>query len=31
LNNLAILYDEMGDYERAEPLYKRSMAILYGV
>jgi tetratricopeptide (TPR) repeat protein len=27
LNNLAVLYREMGRYEEAEPLYKRSLAI----
>ena len=27
LNNLAKLYKAMGDYERAEPLYERSLAI----
>ncbi len=28
LNNLAQLYDTQGDYAKAEPLYKRSLAIL---
>lgn len=27
LNNLAALYDKQGDYAKAEPLYKRSLAI----
>lgn len=27
LNNLASIYDTQGDYARAEPLYKRSLAI----
>ena len=27
LNNLAALYDTQGDYAKAEPLYKRSLAI----
>ena len=27
LNNLASLYDTVGDYAKAEPLYKRALAI----
>ncbi len=27
LNNLAVLYDSLGDYAKAEPLYKRSLVI----
>ena len=27
LNNLALLYSDSGDYARAEPLYKRLLAI----
>ncbi len=27
LNNLALLYDTQGDYAKAEPLYRRSLAI----
>ena len=27
LNNLAVLYDSMGDYAKAEPLYRRALAI----
>ena len=27
LNNLAGLYDSLGDYAKAEPLYKRALAI----
>ena len=27
LNNLAFLYENQGDYAKAEPLYKRSLAI----
>ena len=27
LNNLAMLYDSLGDYAKAEPLYKRALAI----
>ena len=27
LNNLASLYNDQGDYTKAEPLYKRSLAI----
>ena len=27
LNNLALLYDNQGQYAQAEPLYKRSLAI----
>ena len=28
LNNLALLYDNQGQYAEAEPLYQRSLAIL---
>jgi len=27
LNNLAILYYNLGDYQKAEPLYKRALVI----
>ena len=27
LNNLALLYDAQGQYEKAEPLYRRSLAM----
>jgi len=27
LNNLALLYKKLGDYAKAEPLYKRTLAI----
>jgi tetratricopeptide (TPR) repeat protein len=27
LNNLAMLYDDMGNYTAAEPLYKEALAI----
>ena len=27
LNNLAVLYDSMGDYAKAEPLYQRALKI----
>jgi len=27
LNNLAALYEDQGDYAKAEPLYRRSLAI----
>ena len=27
LNNLALLYDDMGNYAGAEPLYKQALAI----
>ena len=27
LNNLAVLYDNQGQYAQAEPLYKRALAI----
>ena len=30
LNNLAALYDDQGQYEKAEPLYQRSLAIREG-
>jgi Tfp pilus assembly protein PilF len=28
LNNLAMLYDTQGNYDKAEPFYKRSLAIV---
>ena len=28
LNNLALLYNNQGDYERAKPLFERALAIL---